>query len=95
MWKVIRYEVWGNKKDGWEVNDLHTIATLDNPIGNGYTGWNSIRAELVELGIIPKRNRSIRPDDNTDNSETIYLVDYSVKNGGWKPVGEIRKVTCQ
>lgn len=89
--KVIAYEMWGNPRDGWECNNAFTIGTLDGvEAENGYDAWPRVRKQMIEDGILPARNRTIRPDENCDNSHTIYLVDFSVKNGGYKPVGEVR-----
>lgn len=28
-WKLRTYDVWGNKQDGYEVNDVHTNGTIE------------------------------------------------------------------
>jgi len=88
--KVIEYEMWGNSRDGWECNNAFTIGEVGVEAEDGYEAWPKIRKQMIRDGLFPKRNRTIRPDNNCDNSHTIYLVDHAVKVGGYKPVGEIR-----
>lgn len=47
---IIRFELWGNAKDGFDVNDAHTIGREEVP-GNDYAGQaiGEIRLEVENV----------------------------------------------
>ena len=92
LYKIVSYDVWGNAKDGWEVNDAHTtgytcrIATDadDAAIVRALkrSGW--LKKTLKTKSVDFSYNDAIMGDASTP----IYFGD--ARNG--KPEGELRLV---
>jgi hypothetical protein len=85
---VVSYDVWGNEKDGWEVNDSHktgmTVELTDEP-----TDRQVIEA-LKEVGYVNKYAKMAAfcfDYNNNVASDDIYV---ELANG--KPFCELRKV---
>jgi hypothetical protein len=91
-WKLYTYDVHGNPNDGWEVNDVRSNEfECETEEEDGYDAWAEIRQAMIGSGLLTHQ-RKIAPDESSDNSQTIYLVDTTKKSGGYKPVGELRKI---
>lgn len=90
-WKLYTYNLLGSKTTGWEVNTIHSSPFECEADENGYDAWQNIRAEMLKQGELDHR-RKIGLDQQADNTETIYLVNTAARHGGYKPVGELRKV---
>jgi len=84
-YKVVSYDVWGNKKDGFEVNEAHyTSFTVE--LSEDATNREIVKA-LKDCGYLKKglHTKSVRIDGD---EYCIYFSD--ARNG--KPEGELRLV---
>jgi len=85
-YKVISYDVWGNKHDGYEVNDAHyTGMTVKLP--DDATDKQIVQA-LKACGYLKKTLKTKSVAIHGDDEFSIYFDD--ARNG--KPEGELRRV---
>jgi len=81
-YQICTYDVWGNARDGWDVNDVRPgpVAAIDDARSDAQV----IRA-LRAAGIIGRRQtRSFA----VDGDETVYVSEY--RTG--RPVCELRPI---
>ena len=90
-YEIISYDVWGNKKDGYEVNNAFR------------TGWfielpedasdKQIRSALYRSGYCSRGilSMKIEHDGTGDELSSYYLEDNSVRAGGM-PFCELRPI---
>lgn len=85
-WEVIDYDVWGNAKEGFEINDMFRTGTYVM-ISEDMTDEKIIEA-LRRQGVLKKgiRSSSIRVDAHEDD---IWIED--ARNG--RPEFGLRKVS--
>jgi len=96
LYEIISYEVWGNPKDGWEVNDAHyTDSKIEIP-------ENSTDLEILNLlkgGGLVKDDITLNDISIDGESEYSFYVnddrqpDLKTDPDFWygKPVYELRK----
>jgi hypothetical protein len=85
-WRWYEYDVWGNRKDGYEVNNVfRTSEVIDIP----EIVLNSDKAIVTYLRNIGFLKKGVRTRD-IEFSEITYedTLDISYKG---KPVGELRR----
>lgn len=86
-WRFYSYDVWGNAKDGYDVNNVfRTAETVELPVEGLETDEKLFRY-LRKVGFLNKprlQARFFETDNNCDQSETIYM---SYKG---RPEGELR-----
>ena len=74
-YKVIHYfDVWGNEKDGFQVNNLAEIGTIQL---KDYTNIKEIIQKLKEIDFLAKHCRTNMFDVWND----YEMIEYSRKNG--------------
>lgn len=87
-YRVIIYQLLGNNKDGYEVNDAYssnyTMEFKDHSFDD-----NSIIKELKSIGFLNKhlRNKSIEIDGDENN---LY-INYTTSRVGLMPICELRR----
>lgn len=86
---VINYDVWGNNRDGYQVNTAFTTSYRVNLTAN-YSDLE-LRRELYKCGYC---NRGILTAsiDIDDQLECIYINLTGTRYAGFKPFCELRKV---
>lgn len=87
-YKLISLECWGNKVDGFSVNDAHyTGTTID--LNYGCSDADIVKA-LKSSGAINKRTRikSVGIDGCFDYG--LYINDVTQRAGGFLPLYELR-----
>lgn len=83
-YRVINYfDVWGNEKDGWEVNNLCEEGTIELV---DYTSVTETIKKLKELGFLASHCRANMFDVWNDYD----MIEYSRKNG--KPLFRLERV---
>lgn len=88
-YKLYTYDLCGNKKDGYEVNDLHSqciIKLSDNPTDI------EIKRALYNCGVFSRgiTNASLQIEGESDYA--LYIHHIAVSVGGFKPLCELRLV---
>jgi len=93
-YKIIDYDVWGNNKDGYEVNAAHYTGcevTFDDSATN-----RQIVTALKACGYLRKglHWRSLKIDGELagETNFTLYVNDIRVRSGGLKPAFEMRAI---
>ena len=85
-YKLISYDVWGNAKEGFDVNDAHyTGLTVELP--NDATDRQIVKA-LKVCGYLKKTLKTKSVHIHGDDEFAIYFDD--ARNG--KPEGELRPI---
>lgn len=86
-WRVVSFDVWGNQKDGYEVNDLFKEGTIELD-----DSWNEDRIfiELKRNGLINKRIRRKSLTIRTDVEDFIWIESARHKDCGY-PIYQLEK----
>ena len=79
-YKLIQYEVWGNYREGYEINNAFVIDTLETD--------KEIEDIKDVRKLIPSLGRNVFIDPKYDSEFSIYLI----KGKREKPIGELRKI---
>lgn len=89
IYKIYDYDVWGNTKEGYYVNDVFATDFIVELPENA-TDLEIIK-ELKNIGFLGKyiRNKSIEIDGD---SEVLY-INYVTQKEGIYPVCELRLLT--
>ncbi len=82
-YQLFTYDLWGNDKDGYQVNDLYRQDIFELDLDN-MTDKEIFKA----IGIKPQSQNHVMFDNNCDMEYTLYIV--AKKNH--KPVCELRKL---
>jgi hypothetical protein len=97
LYRLVNYDVWGNPRDGYEVNDAHytgdTLALRDDlPNGNGPSDAEVIRA-LKRCGYLKPgiRARSLKIEGEPGFSLYVGTADTYRREPG-RPLCELRAV---
>lgn len=89
-YKIISYDVWGNPKDGFEVNDNYdtgiTLELLEN--SSDYT----VISELKKAGFLKKTAKNTKFEVDGDFSHSLY-IDHVTQRRGSYPFCELRAMT--
>ncbi len=87
---LVTYDVWGNAKDGFEVNDAF-IAERDIVIAESYleTDAGVIKA-LRKLDLLKKGIKTKSLSVDGEKEHTLYINDVRQVAGGLCPVCELR-----
>ena len=88
LYEVINYDVWGNKRDGFEVNDAHYTG-LDVFIHEYDRDKDIIRA-LKEAGFLNKACRYSSFEVDGEWGYSLYINKITDDVGGLYPVCELR-----
>lgn len=83
------YDLWGNAKDGWEVNDRRKGEIYNINLNKDLFG------ELKRLGLIQPRVHRTSVEIEGEDEYTLYINDARNKSGGRKPVFELERVKEQ
>lgn len=87
---VFDYEVWGNAKEGFTVNDVFLFATdIDLPESVVMNDKKLIK-KLKQLGIIDKRIHTKSIDIVGEPDASLYFNDIRQEVGGFCPAFELR-----
>jgi hypothetical protein len=90
LYKLIRYDVWGNKKDGYEVNNQYTTSqTVDIP-DNVYDPKRIVKL-LKEADILAPQLRANSVELEWPDETICYIND--IRGGDCIPWGELRADT--
>lgn len=90
-YSLIVYDVWGNKKDGFEVNDA-CVAEKDIVLSDDSLSDNKkLISALRKLNLIKKGIRSSSISIEGEPEYTLYFTDTRSAAGGWCPAFELRK----
>jgi hypothetical protein len=84
-YKAYTYDVWGNARDGWEVNDVFYDSTVDIPKVIATSTDAELIKYLKQIGFLTKRFRASMVEITGEASYTLYF-EY---NG--KPEFELRR----
>ncbi len=95
VWEIVTYDVWGNKRDGFEVNQSFHSGKIELPVklevSNPGSEWEFYSGELDDtnirkaLGITPR----VRIYDPYCNEKIIYANHVSTDY----PLGELRLIS--
>jgi hypothetical protein len=95
VWQIVNYDVWGNSKDGYEVNQIFYSGNVEMPVklevynpgieGEFYDGSPNDTQIRKALGITPR----VRIYDPYCNERVIYANHVSTDY----PLGELRLVS--
>ena len=83
-YELVTYDVWGNEKDGWEVNQSFSTGIFINLVMGDDT---ELLQQMVD-GDILTENHEVKIDNNSDDEYVLYLVNRFTE----KPVAELRHV---
>ena len=87
-YKVISYDVWGNPKDGFEVNAAH-YTPYSVELSDEWTD-KELRRALRDCGFCNSGIMTAALEINGDCPECIYITQTNSKVG-YKPFCELRK----
>lgn len=90
-YEIISYDVWGNAKDGWEVNDAHRTGDfidLPDDASDKQIRQALYRQAGFSRGILSMK---IEQDGSGDSESSYYLEDNSRRAAG-RPFCELRPV---
>jgi len=85
------FDVWGNKKDGYEVNDVvntHIIVELEE----NYTDKDIIKA-LKDVGYLKNRLWTKKFDISGEFNLSLYINSTLSKFAGYYPLCELRNIS--
>lgn len=88
VYKIYSLDVWGNNKDGYEVNDL-CFSGLTIELPENFTDKQLIKA-MKEVGFINTKCQ-FKSFDIVNSIETLY-IDYSTSKIHGRPIAELRLV---
>lgn len=85
-WNVLGYDIWGNREDGYEVNDIHRVGSVTLPEN---ADLKKIIEVLVEDGILAESagTGNIEEDTNHGDDTIIYLIE----SDDGRPLLELRR----
>lgn len=90
-WEIIRYEVWGNEEDGFEVNDAHRVGKVDVELDiqthNVGTSREFQSAAMTDEQV--KEALGLDCDIETSGDDLLYTVD----DADGRPIGELRCIS--
>ena len=84
-YKVYTYDVWGNARDGWEVNNVFFDSTLDIPKVKMDGSAKELFAYLRKINFLNYRFKSSLVSIDGESDYTLY---FTYKD---KPVFELRR----
>jgi hypothetical protein len=84
-YKAYTYELWGNARDGWEVNDVFYNSTIDIPETITDASDEKFYNYLKKIGFIPKNFKNALFSVDGESDYTLY---FEYKN---KPAFELRR----
>ena len=84
-YQVYSYDVWGNKQDGYEVNDVYPT-TFEIEIDDNTTDKQIIK-QLKKEGFINKYLRNKSLDVDGADTGSYFYVDYNITS---YPLCELR-----
>ena len=90
QYQLITYDVWGNKRDGYEVNQSYTSDTIIDLEPTDYYD-DTIIKKLKEVGLLSKHAKNSKYDIDGEFDYTLY-VNYTPV---MYPVCELRPCTIQ
>lgn len=95
-YKLYTYEVWGNTRDGYEINNIHPALFSNQILNDGSP--SILHASEVIIDIDPDNFTSLQIArklkttnvkwDYDHCTESEYIYGYNRRNG--KPIGELR-----
>lgn len=89
QYKLINYDVWGNKNDGWEVNDAHyTGIVVELP--DDFTDLQ-LKQALYKSGFATKGILLAKISTHGESDYVIH-VDLEAKQYCGKPFCELRNI---
>ena len=87
---VIAYDIWGNKKDGWEVNNAFKIGEVDL---SQVDKDKEITKRLKKAGFINSKVRYSSVEIEGDHDYSLFVNDVRGCAGGYRPVFELRAIS--
>jgi hypothetical protein len=84
------YDVWGNKKDGFEVNDRRKQCIVKLP--DAPTD-KQIKRALYDSGVFGKGIMNASLDIDGESDYTLYVNHTAQSVGGFKPLCELECIT--
>ena len=81
-YKLYTYDLWGNDKDGYQINDYYGQDEFD--INESMTDKQIFKI----IGIKPQSQNHVEFDDHYIDSDTLYII--AKKNS--KPLCELRRI---
>ena len=85
-YEIISYDVWGNKKDGFEVNDAHHTG-LEIEIADGATDKEIVQA-LKRAGFLKRGLRYSSIEIDGEEGFSLYVT----YEPDWYPLCELRPI---
>jgi hypothetical protein len=88
-YKLINYDVWGNKNDGWEVNDAH-FTGIEIELSENFTD-KELKTALYKSGFATQGILMAKISCDGEPDYTLY-VNLEAKAYGSKPFCELRSI---
>lgn len=89
-YKLINYDVWGNAKDGFEVNNAFTTG-IEIELSEEFTDLDLKRA-LYRSGFASRGILNARIGVEGETDYTLYINLTAREYGGFKPFCELRSI---
>lgn len=83
------YELWGNPKDGFEVNDRRKQCVVELP--DDATD-KQIKRALYDCGIFSRGIMGARLQIDGESDYTLYINHTAQSVGGYKPLCELERL---
>ena len=90
-YSMVEYDVWGNSKDGFEVNNAY-VTEKDIVLSDDCLKSNkALIAALKRLGFIKRGTHSKSISIEGESEYTLYFSDVRRVAGGYYPIFELRR----
>jgi len=89
-YKLINYDVWGNKKDGWQVNDAHYTGILIE-LPDNFTDLQ-VKQALYRSGFTSKGILPAKISIDGEPNYSLY-INLEAKQYCGKPLCELRNIS--
>lgn len=85
-WEVFDYDIWGNREDGYEVNDIHRAGLVTLPEN---ADLKKIIEVLVEDGILAESAGTGNIEEDTNHGDDMII--YLIESDDGRPLLELRR----